>query len=114
MIMRKVKKSERIQISTASLKQKKVLTKAVITSAEKALQPCVGLNDDNITLPSKLIPATGSTTCSLQVTPQSYTAILSSTEYFGKELIAALLYEDLKDREMQEEDSQYASSIHGL
>ena len=62
----------------------------------------------------KSVPETSRTTGLLQVADLGYSSSYSLTEYFGKELIAALLYEDLKDREVQEQERQHASSIHGM
>jgi hypothetical protein len=108
---RKVTTSERSEFAR---KQQRVLKKAVITPAEKALEGCAPVNCDVTTQGSKSIPETSRTTGLLEVTDLGYSSSYSSTEYFGKELIAALLYEDLKDREMQEQESQHASSIHGM
>ena len=91
-------------------KQQRVLTKAVITPAEKALK----VNCDMTTQLRKSVPETSRTTGLLQVAHLGYSSSYSLTEYFGKELIAALLYEDLKDREVQEQERQHASSIHGM
>lgn len=108
---RKVNTSERSELAR---KQQRVLTEAVITPAEKALKDCAPVNCDVTTQLSKSVPETSRTTCLLEVTDLGYSSSYSLTEYFGKELIAALLYEDLKDRETQEEESQHASSIHGM
>ena len=107
---RKVNISERREFAH---KQQRALTKAVITPAEKALKGCAPVYCDVTTQPNKSVPETSRTTGLLQVTDLGYSSSYSSTEYFGKELIAALLYEDLKDREVQEQESQHTSSIHG-
>jgi hypothetical protein len=108
---RKVNISERSEIAS---KQQRVLTKAVITPAEKSLKGCAPVNCDVTTQLSKSVPETNRTTDLLEVTDLGYSSSYSLTEYFGKELIAALLYEDLRDREIQEQKSQHASSIHGM
>lgn len=109
---RKVNMAERSQLSNARPKQRRKLAKAVITPAPKASRSLESAIDNKLKRASKVL-STISTTCLLQVTPLKYPPSLSSTEYFCRELVAALLYEDLKDRESQEEESQNASSIHG-
>lgn len=114
MVRCKVNMAERSQLSNARPKQQRKLAKAVITPASKATRSLVSGKDNRLKRASKVLSTISSTTCLLQVTPLKYPPSLSSTEYFCRELVAALLYEDLKDRESQEEESQNASSIYGL
>ena len=112
MVRCKVNMAERSQLSHARPKQQRKLANAVITPASKASRSFV--SDNKLKRASKVLSAISSTTCLLQVTPLKYPPSLSSTEYFCRELVAALLYEDLKDRESQEEESQNGSNIYGL
>lgn len=114
MVRCKVNMAERSPLSDARPKQQRKLAKAVITPASKVSRSFVSVKDDKLKRASKVSSAISSTTCLLQVTPLKYPPSLSSTEFFGRELVAALLYEDLKDREIQEEESQNTSSIYGL